>query len=463
MRKIVLGGLLVAAFTLGACGGGGAGAPSIADSGAPPADVTPADDIPTAPDVALDIASDGAAERPDVALDAAPDSEADVASDVPEEPIPSEPFAPPIAEEDRTFAVGPYVMHTTRTSTVIVWEDGAEGTPRVVYGRDSVVEGEALGTADEGGTIRTVRLEGLAPETVYEYRACLGETCTAELTFATAPRAGRPFRFAVYGDSRSDPAQHRAVVDTIIESRPAVVFHTGDVVEVGLERDQYPTMHFDPLRRLAHSVPVYVAIGNHEWKDFPSRVKNFRDYMVYPEDAGVPLKEASYSLTWGDTFALVMDNTLDGVDLFFPVGAGAGPPLWQWLNERVTSDEARAARWRFAFFHYPPESPCHEDWMNIVATREHVVPLLREHGFHAIFVGHVHGYERHDFDGLPVFITGGGGAGLQDEEDCGRDAPHLLSFAVVHHHLTVDVTPEAATVRAVDIDGQVVDELILAP
>ncbi len=80
-----------------------------------------------------------------------------------------------------------------------------------------------------------------------------------------------------------------------------------------------------------------------------------------------------------------------------------------------------------------------------------------------MFTGHVHDYERHDYDGFPVIITGGGGAGLEPEEICTRESDSLQLLRSVHHHVTVDIHPESAPVQAVDITGEAFDVLTLEP
>ena len=242
-----------------------------------------------------------------------------------------------------------------------------------------------------------------------------------------------------------------------------MVFNVGDIVDEGL-RPEYKEQHFDPTRHLGHFVPLYVAIGNHEWKEADGSaikdVPNFREYMAFPIVPELSIHELSYSFTFGDAFFLVLDNTLDGGHLFFPLG-GIEMPLAKWLREQIESKEAADAKWRFAFMHYPPGSPCHEEWMNIIATRDEVMPLLRENGFHALFVGHVHDYERHDWDGFPVIVTGGGGAGLEDVTLCTFPLPELVELQSVYHHVTVDLGDDEAHVRAVNLDGEVFDEITI--
>ncbi len=368
----------------------------------------------------------------------------------------------PIGAADMTFLAGPWITQTTGDRVSMAWETEAESDTRLELG---VLGGAELDLEFTGsaGLLHQVEATGLEPATVYRYRACSGAICTGELTLATGPGPGQAFRFVVYGDSRSDPPQHALVAASIIESAPSVVLHTGDIVEHGAERPQYREMHLEPTRRLGQHVPLFVAIGNHEWKDLADEVQNFRDYLPYPREETHQHPGLSYAVRYGDAYFLVLDNTLDGLDLFFPLDNVHDQPLWAWIKEAIHSEAAQTARWRFAFFHYPPGSPCHEDWPMILATRDHLLPALREARWDAIFAGHVHNYERHDFDGLPVIITGGGGAGLEPLENCTRESDTLVRLESVHHHVRVDLSPESAWIEAVDLTGEVFDMLELSP
>jgi len=407
----------------------------------------------------VDLAGDAAKEMATRSEDASSDSGEMRSIEEVYVPPPAE-HKVPVGNEDLTFHVGPHVMHTTPASVALIWESLEAGSTRVEYGPD-----DSYGSQVEGktGTMHEVVVPDLKPATIYHYRACTDDVCSADMTFSTAPLPGQKFRFAVLGDSRSDPAAHKAVTQSMIKSEPVVVFNVGDVVGEGL-REEYKEQHFDPTRQLGHYVPIYVAIGNHEWKEADALgtedVPNFREYMAFPVVPELRIHELSYSLMFGDAFFVVLDNTLDGGDIFFEL-AGVEMPLAKWLREQAESQEAAEAKWRFAFMHYPPGSPCHEDWMNVIATREEILPLLRENGFHALFVGHVHDYERHDWDGFPVIVTGGGGAGLEDISLCQFPLPELVEINSLYHHLTVDLGDDEAHVRAINLDGQVFDEITI--
>jgi len=422
------------------------------------------------------------------------DADTDVDTDV-DTDTDTEPFLGQIGEVDNTFYIGPYLMHTTTTAIAIAWETEEAGSTRVEYGLDAVSENTASG---EDGTMHRVYIDGLQPETLYRYRACTGDTCTAELSFATAPEPGTPFRFTVCGDSRSDPVRHAEVAASMIESEPTVVFNTGDIVHDGEHRILYKQHHFDPARRLGQYVPIYVAIGNHEFKDYdpdedpkdPDAPPNHRtgtyflDYMIFPGDPLLPdplppapdfssgigtgNPEFSYAVRYGDAFFLVLDDTTDTYELFSPYGGGLpDPPLLQWLQAQVASEAAQTARWRFAFMHYPPNSTCIEAaeaaGSPYGSVQEVLVPLFKEHDFHALFTGHVHIYERQNYDGFLSIVTGGGGAGLDTMEQCTRVTPQNELTLSVHHHVEVDLDSERAEFKVIDYTGNLIDRMVMQP
>ena len=416
-------------------------------SGADPADVDTRD-APTA-----DLRDVPKADAPRDADELAADAPVDA------EPRPTGPYLVPIGPEDRTFPAGPWLGTTTVSSVAVSWVTDAPGDAAVDYGLDAAYGARVEGPAD--ATLHEVWLTGLRPETLYHYRACTGGTCTGDLTFATAPLPGRPFRFAVYGDSQSAVEVHAQVSAGVVADQPALVLHTGDLVGYGADRASYVAEFFEPARRRNHYVTTWPTPGNHDWKELVDRLQNLRDHFALPVDPDVPLPEASYAFTYGDAFFLALDNTLDGGYFFFPMGGANTPPLWDWLVKQVASEAAQSARWRFAFFHYPPQSACQETWMHMAATRDKVLPLLQAHGFQAVFTGHTHDYEHQLYDRVHVFVTGGGGGDLDTDDVCVVELPQLVYRHAAHHHLTVDLDELQATVRAVGQDGAEIDRVIL--
>ncbi len=434
---------LVGALLLGAamgCGGdeGDAGAEEVLDASA--------SETETVAETIVEV------EGPDADA-VTPDAETEL------QPLPTGPYEVPGGPADETFHAGPWLGETTTTSVIVSWQTEEPGDSVVEFGLDASY-GERV-EGDASATMHELKVEGLEVGTLYHYRACSDDTCTGDLTFMTAPRLGRPFRFAVYGDTQTEFATHAQVSASIQESQPAIALIVGDVVGYGADRESYVTEFFDPARARNHYLTTWAVPGNHDWKETPDQLQNFRDYFAMPKDPGVPLEEATYAFSYGDAFFIGLDNTVDGAHLFWPMGGAKDPQLWEWLQEQAASEAAQAARWRFAFFHYPPQSECQELWMNMQATRDFVLPLLQEHGFQATFSGHTHDYQHHRYDKVHHFITGGGGGGLDTDEDCTNGLPELIFREARHHHLTIDLGEEEAVVRAVDLDGEEFDRVVL--
>ncbi len=88
-------------------------------------------------------------------------------------------------------------------------------------------------------------------------------------------------------------------------------------------------------------------------------------------------------------------------------------------------------------------------------------------GVSAMFSGHDHHYVRGKIHrGFPFFVSGGGGGKLQPVSrysPYGWFAGKKEAQAVANHYLVLDVTDERCTVRAVDGQGAVIDEVALPP
>ena len=67
----------------------------------------------------------------------------------------------------------------------------------------------------------------------------------------------------IYGDTRTNHAAHRKVVNAISKTKPKVIFHVGDLVENGLDPGQWVIFN-DITSQLMQSAEFYPALGNHE-------------------------------------------------------------------------------------------------------------------------------------------------------------------------------------------------------
>ncbi|MBD3180528.1 MAG: hypothetical protein GF417_13645 [Candidatus Latescibacteria bacterium] len=236
-------------------------------------------------------------------------------------------------------------------------------------------------------------------------------------------------RIAVYGDTRTNHGDHRNVVAAIMRENPEVVFHTGDLVDNGLEEDQWVV--FDDITgRLRERAEFFPAIGNHE-----------RNSRLYFDHFELPNNERWYSVEREGIDFIILDSC-EGIE--------AGSRQYRWLENEL---QGGGSDFTAVLFHHPPYStgPHGEDEMNL---RETVVPLFEEHRVSAVFNGHDHIYERSFKGGVHYVVAGGGGAPLYEQE---RDSEYSQKFLSIHHYCMISAEGDSMVVTAIDTLGNVFD------
>lgn len=128
------------------------------------------------------------------------------------------------------------------------------------------------------------------------------------------------------------------------------------------------------------------SMGNHDWSG-SSNPHPYVDYFTLPNN------ERYYDLTQGPVQFFMIDS-----DNREPDGNAMTSTQGIWLQNRLA---ASTAPWKLVILHHAPYS-------SIVST-----PALRwpyqQWGASAVLAGHIHSYERFDFDGFPYFVDGLGG------------------------------------------------------
>jgi predicted phosphodiesterase len=319
-----------------------------------------------------------------------------------------------------------------------------EGPEFVVHTGD-LAEGAVTARSGVDATLQELTLSGLRPGTRYRYEVSGPDVETASGTFGTAPTTPVPFRFVIYGDTRSQARPHAAVVEAIRREGPEFVVHTGDLVEDGRNEDdwqQFFTLEA-PLLRVAPFVPV---IGNHEIaQPFSNGMDNYRRYVhVAP---GGPSAELDSVLRYGNV-RFVLANSYDD---------------WSgdartWIDHEL----GRARRegpddWLFVVMHWGPRSSGpHGD--NELVAEAGVDAILRRHRVDLVISGHDHAYERGDDEGLRYIVSGGAGAPLYRRRD---DRTMTRAFAAEHHYVRVDVERDKVEFTALRPDGTTIDRATL--
>jgi len=348
---------------------------------------------------------------------------------------------------------GPYLMHTTTTSQVIMWETRTECSGEVVHGLD----GRSLDNSADGGRgrIHEATLTGLEPETKYFYQVrgkCGGLEFESEVyTFQTAVKPKSAYSFVVMGDNRTLFWNFKKIAAAAFAERPNFAVNVGDVVTTGRRKYQWKLEFFKPAAKLMRFVPTYIAIGNHE-----GDAEWYYRYVSYPEP------ENYYSFDYGNSHWTIVDSNQP---------LSPGEEQFKWVEKDLASS---SARWKFVAHHHPPYSSDENDYGDTRIEESDLgdlnarslVPLYEKYGVDVVWVGHIHDYERTwplkggevVEDGGVIYIqTGGGGAPLED-------------FAPTHSWYTAKVfrgwqfcyaaiNGGEFTMMAYDIDGRMFDYL----
>jgi len=335
---------------------------------------------------------------------------------------------------------GPWVTKVDCSSATILWvgtPDGPVGPVRVEGGGSSfepVPASEPIPGRSE--LLCSARLTGLSEFTDYSYRVGAGVDAV-EGSFRTASRRAAPFRFVVYGDTRSRPEEHRRVCEGIAAERPAFVVCTGDLVANGDQWDLWKREFFDPAAPYLAGCPIWPVRGNHELSA-----------VFYGVLFARPAGRYYYSFDFGNVHFVVLDSS-----------SRRKAEMLEWLEADLSSSRAE---WTFAAYHEPT--------FNIGGHgstwgREDFLPVLERHGVDFVLTGHSHLYERFRPIGpagmKPIvhIVTGGGGAPVYPARPSpilvggiGRSELHFCVFEVEGNRCDMTVKRP---------DGTVIDRLSL--
>jgi 3',5'-cyclic AMP phosphodiesterase CpdA len=280
-----------------------------------------------------------------------------------------------------------------------------------------------------------VTLTGLQPYTRYRYKVtCDGET--KEGSFTTAAPKDQPFKFIAYGDTRTDPAAHSAVLARMKPFHPDFVLQSGDIVENGLNEDLW-TIFFNTAADLMKDTPYYTVLGNHERNGAP-----YFKYFDAPRD---------YSFDYGNIHFVVLDSNTP---------LDEQPAEDEWLKKDLAAHQD--ATWRVVSFHHNVYTCVAMPARRVaaVALRARWEPIFLANHVQLVVTGHDHTYQHHEAKGVTYVVSGGGGAPLY-RVSIDAETPFTKVAKSVHNDVEITVNGEKMHLRAVDPDGAVIDEFDL--
>lgn len=380
------------------------------------------------------------------------------------------------------FTFAPYLQDVTENGVVIMWATDVM-TTGVVRVFDALPTSRQPGTdanapvgelpgSEPGfepeqqplgvfisppGTHHRVRLTGLKPGTRYRYvvaarRPGLGDAGAQEaamplVDFATASTRG-PFNFLVYGDNRDRDADHASVIQAMLSESPDFVLQTGDMVSRASDEGQW-RRYFATAWPLLRSAPLYPVLGNHELR-FEPDAGHFHRLFSLPF-AAQRRRPVYYAFRYNNSLFLAIDGNS-------PYDQDQAAWLERTLHAHQNSPDIRHT---FVFVHQPPFAVGAYCGSERLVRR--VVPILQHYKIRAVFAGHEHAYQHLERDGIRYFISGGGGAPLYTRSQaCNfEDDQALRLFRAEHHYLKVQVDGDAATLLAINRQGELIERVPL--
>ncbi len=283
-----------------------------------------------------------------------------------------------------------------------------------------------------------------------EVRLALVLICLGSTQGQAAPAADNYLDFLVYGDTRDAETSHHALVQRMSAETASLVLHTGDIVGAGGDIAAWERFVVAEAPLLAR--PFYAVAGNHEYVDDPQLVQ-LRRFMKPPAPSVVHSEETEllvgsdggplyYSFRRANALFIALDSN-----------RSRDPQQAAWLSGTLRDAERDRVRHVFVFFHHPPFAVgdnCGRAVDDGLWLAEFV-----HHRVRAVFVGHSHSYQHLERRGVRYFVTGGGGAPLdQDLSDCAEwDREALIAYRAEHHYLRVRVRGDDVRIEALDVHG----------
>ena len=240
-----------------------------------------------------------------------------------------------------------------------------------------------------------IEIAGLLPNTKYYYTLSYklnnanGGKISSEFYFQTQRIKGEEFVFTVESDEhlydkKGIRSMYKVTLQNQLNDKPDFMFSLGDIFgddhdPFGITSDELKLLHKDYrqyLGAICHSVPFFVALGNHEGENDYYLSKNppnnlavwgtlWRKYYypnpfpnnfyggnteIEPNEIGYP--ENYYSFIWGDALFVVLDAYR------YQSVTSDKPQNWDWTigqkqyNWLKTTLESSTSKYKFVFAHH---------------------------------------------------------------------------------------------------------------
>ncbi|MBI5832583.1 MAG: metallophosphoesterase [Armatimonadetes bacterium] len=348
--------------------------------------------------------------------------------------------------------IKPYLQAVTADSAILRFETRVAQAAHVTIASANTDRAPQVAVDDPAVRFHRVLATGLTPETDYRLSVSVDGKEVGGASLTTWSQAPKTFKFFVYGDTRTRPAEHAKICAAMAQRAAGHLFvlHSGDLVADGKQYPLWRREFFQPAGELMARLPMITVPGNHEHE-----TPLYLAYLDLPEPR------------WHWAFSVGPVHVL-GLDSYHElVGSGwRRTASGKWLLAELPKAKEP---WRLAVFHTPlyslgPHGVQDDDdepkepemrW-----SREQLEPLLRQAGYTVTFNGHDHVYERSFKDGLLMLTSGGGGAPLYKPAKSDQN-PWSQKLMSTTHFLDITASESTLDVVVLDADGRTVDSFVV--
>ncbi|MGQ4873325.1 MAG: metallophosphoesterase [Promethearchaeia archaeon] len=318
-------------------------------------------------------------------------------------------YAVPTAIILYNYDNGPYLVWSgdPQSSMTIIWITKNPSETTLKYGESkNDMETVRLGIYDK---IHIVKLSGLKADTKYYYE--IPGFSDKIYYFRTAPKEDKPFNFTAIGDNRNNGGNTKSHYGDVINAMSSYqydfIINVGDVCCAGGDMDSWHEF-FSNMQKHASTRPYMIAIGNHEYGNGDLFARNFKQFFPYPY---VNPTAHYYSFTYSNTHFVMIDN----FDTPLSGNGNIDIPQYNWLEQELAANQDK---WLIVAFHIPPYST--GDFNMNPRLQKQLCTLFYKYKVDVVLTGHDHHYESfwvnrtEDWGGTYYFVTGGGGASLDE-------------------------------------------------
>ncbi len=367
---------------------------------------------------------------------------------------------PVVKENEKCNDIAPYlIFEGDITKMKILWQLGRTGTPPEKCTLKWWKTGSIVHSANvvplenniEDHYSYSYTINNLLPGEKYNYIIEELEDFTG--SFYSAPgKNQKAIKFMVYGDSRYNKSRscHSIIADHMVQAYKAdplfqsFVISTGDIVNLGINNDEWRKQFFCPAGKLLNHMPVYAVPGNHEFGknifmhyDYDHETNLFGEYFPYPF-----VKDNSYywSFDYGPAHFIMIDQYEQEANKGLEKKHNPhriGSKQEEWIRRDLEKSINKGQKWNFMVLHEPGLSA--NPGRNNKNARDVIERISKDLRIDMVLAGHNHNYARIHKNNVIQLTIGGGGANLRKIKRNKVKSNDVKFYKSIHHFCKIEI------------------------